>query len=128
MRVSRESQTGRVVGAIEKRRIADLSLHIPASPLDVRISINTETKVRLTDEVLKSWPIEDDRHKDRVSYEFDHFLHVDLTQVKQEINGRSVLRHELETEILDIQKQMADPLLPARFVCNILDIARHAEL
>lgn len=129
LRVTREAQGGgRILEVIEKRRMADLAIHIPASPLDVRISINTETKVQnVTVESLANLPQWDtERSKDRISYEYGGILSVDLTQVRQ--GGRSdSLRHELEVELAhhrtsDLENSRIGEILLA----NILDIARFA--
>ena len=123
VRVTREAGPGgRLLGVMEKRRVADLSLHVPASPVDVRISVNTETRITAPPEdTLRSWTLELERQKDRRTYEYDHWLQVDLTQVVQ---GPHDVRHELELELVNTQQQLLDPAMPFRFVCNLLDIAR----
>lgn len=84
IRLSRDSQSGHILGAIDKRRIADMSLHIPAAPVDVRISINTETRLPPPEPAtLEGWTKESERYKDRVSYAFERTFQVDLTLVKQ---------------------------------------------
>lgn len=130
IRVSRDMQTGRILEAMEKRRVADIALHLPACPFDVRISVNLESiQAGLTKESIQGWPqVEGERLKDRISYEFGDLLKVDLTQVRQgEGPAGSSPRHELEIELFDAQTQLRDdPALTAKFVCNILDLARHS--
>lgn len=128
--MSRDMQTGRILEAMEKRRVADIAIHIPACPFDVRVSVNMEAiQTGLTNESLQGWPrVESERVKDRISYEFSDLLKVDLTQVRQ---GDSVAgpgpRHELEVELFKAQAQLRnDPALTAKFVCSILDLARHS--
>lgn len=128
--MSRDMQTNRILQAMDKRRVADLALHIPACPFDVRISVNLETiQPGLTEESLQGWPqVEGERLKDRISYEFGDLLKVDLTQVRQGSNvAGSTPKHELELELSDAQMQLRnDPALVAKFLCNILDLARHS--
>lgn len=85
IRISHDAQSGRILGAIDKRRIADLSLHIPNCPVDVRISINTETKLPSPEPVtLAGWSKNSERYKDRMSYELDRTFQLDLTLVNQQ--------------------------------------------
>ncbi len=145
MRVSRDATTGRVLAVIDKRRVADLAIHVPASPFDVRISVNLETEMPLaTSEALppsspthlaNGWvvgegePSDFARVKNRLAYTFDGLLRIDLTQVHQEADGggHAGVRHEMELEVVHVQAHLGDSSsLPARFVYNILDIARRA--
>lgn len=123
--------TSRILHAMEKRRLADLAIHVPACPLDIRISINLETiQPSLSEEGLQEWPqVEGERLKDRISYEFGDLLKVDLTQVRQGDNATGAHpKHELELELVDAQTQLRnDPALAARFLCNVLDLARHSS-
>lgn len=129
VRVSRD-QEGHIVGLLEKHKVADMSIYCPASPFDIRLSINTETKLPLTtEEQLQSWTKQSERRKDRISYDFGHFIQVDLTQVRQQdvTTGSSITLHELELELIDVQRQMSHPDVGAHFISNVLDIARFAS-
>lgn len=123
VRISREQESGRILGSIEKRRIADLSLHLPLAAFDVRISINTETQTAIpNEEALKSWRMETERRKDRISYDFNHFFQVDLTQV---IPRASPPKYELEIEVINVQGHLRDdPQTVPRFLASILELAK----
>ncbi|KAF4624563.1 hypothetical protein G7Y89_g13608 [Cudoniella acicularis] len=105
VRVTYDQKTNQILAKIVKARIADLSIYIPQSPLDCRISINFEMKFEGDiDEVISSGfggkiP---DRQKDRLSYKQGPYQ-VDLTQVTHisSVNGvnRTEKEHELEVEI-----------------------------
>lgn len=104
VRVTYDQKTNNVLAAIVKARIADLSILIPQSPLDCRISINFEMKWDGDiDEIIGSGygskiP---DRQKDRVSYK-QGLYQVDLTQVTQTttVNVSFILYPTFHTRIL----------------------------
>ncbi|KAH8669594.1 CYTH-like domain-containing protein [Tricladium varicosporioides] len=105
VRVTYDQKTNNVLAAIVKARIADLSILIPQSPLDCRISINFEMKWDGDIEEITGSGYGTkiaDRQKDRVSYK-QGLYQVDLTQVTQSttINGaiRIDKEHELEIEV-----------------------------
>jgi hypothetical protein len=84
VRVSKNQQ-GHILEVMEKKKVADLPIHCPASPFDIRISINTETKMPIMEETqIVDWTKQSERRKDRISYVFDSFVKVDLTQVRQQ--------------------------------------------
>ena len=127
IRVSREQSNNRFIEAMDKRRVGDLALHIPASEFDVRISINTETHLPITEQALESsnWSqLEIERFKDRMDYEYDGFIKIDLTQVRQ----REQVRHELELELVNAGRALQDQMVSAKFLANIIDMARFATI
>ncbi len=94
IRISRDQQ-GHILEVMEKKKVADLPIHCPASLFDIRVSINTETKMAMVEEAqIADWTKQSERRKDRISYVFDRFIKVDLTQVRQQevhitLSGRS---------------------------------------
>ncbi|KAI9095145.1 CYTH-like domain-containing protein [Phlyctochytrium arcticum] len=105
-RVSRDQKTGQVREVIMKKRIADIEIHLPNSPLDCRISVNWEIPIP---QPPKDATTLFRRHKDRLSYSHEAFR-VDLTQVRQ-FDDRDVekqLTHELEVEFIRIGDLLAE--------------------
>ncbi|PKS08690.1 hypothetical protein jhhlp_004743 [Lomentospora prolificans] len=107
-RVTYEQRSREVVAKIVKVRVADLSIHMPNSPLDCRISVNLEMNWPGPVEELEqigggrgeNMPA---RQKDRLSYA-QGSIQVDLTQVTTPTSGpvgahRPGKEHELEIEL-----------------------------
>ncbi|KAF2224559.1 CYTH-like domain-containing protein [Elsinoe ampelina] len=105
-----------VLAKIVKVRIADLDIHCPTDPFDIRISINIEVDFHnrpdVDQDLLADTPTDmevegpnsrrrrddPDRLKDRISY--NHLLYqIDLTQVVTDIPGAPEKKHELEVEV-----------------------------
>ncbi|KAJ1727195.1 mRNA-capping enzyme subunit beta [Coemansia biformis] len=78
VRVTRNKETGEVLGVITKNKVADLNIYSPRTKLDIRITINEEHKLDMPD-MEEHKPILE-RHKDRLSYTQDIWS-FDLTQV-----------------------------------------------
>ncbi|KAH7324362.1 CYTH-like domain-containing protein [Stachybotrys elegans] len=108
-RITYDQKTNEVLGKIIKARVADLDIHMPACPMDCRISINLEMDWDGPVEELEQHGISHqreerfpDRHKDRLSYTHGHYR-IDLTQVTQTTirlgTRRSEKEHELEIEL-----------------------------
>ncbi|KAJ3085266.1 hypothetical protein HK102_000161 [Quaeritorhiza haematococci] len=98
IRVSVDEKTGQVIpgGVVEKKRIADLNVHMPNAPLDYRISVNVEMPAKQpSDDQIPEFR----REKDRLSYRHE-ICQVDLTQVKSVKRGDTELMHELEVEFI----------------------------
>ncbi len=116
VRVSRDAATGAVTAVVDKQRVADLSIHLPAAAFDVRISVNTERTLPMESAAGNGHT---QRRKDRVAYSLDGgALRIDLTQVQQDGEAR----HELEAEMgspLDVSPQSS-----LYFVRNVLDLVR----
>lgn len=131
IRVSRDARDRTLISAVAKRRVADLALHVPAAACDVRLSVNTEDVVAFDERTAETLHADGERCKDRISYQFDRVLQIDLTQVRQQVAPSAAappqLKHELEVEVLDAQRQLStDPHFLPTLLANILDIARHA--
>lgn len=126
-RITRDQTTGAIVEAIDKRRIADLALHIPQATVDVRISVNIERKLtNITEASIANWRLDGVRRKDRLSY-YDRHIQADLTQVMQgDGSTRVTPHHELEIELVHLNEQLAShpESLPIAFLSNIIDVAR----
>ncbi|KAJ2162024.1 mRNA-capping enzyme subunit beta [Coemansia sp. RSA 552] len=78
VRVTRNKETGAVLGVITKNKIADLNIYSPRTKLDIRISINEERTMEMPDTEAHKPILE--RYKDRLSYAQDLWS-FDLTQV-----------------------------------------------
>lgn len=94
VRVTYDQKTGEVINKIIKARVADISLHLPACPMDCRISVNLEMQWDGSVEELEQHAAnqadrQPDRNKDRLSYTHGPYQ-VDLTQVTQTVNDRGV--------------------------------------
>lgn len=96
VRVTTDQKTNKIIGAIVKARVADLSMHIPDSPLDCRLSVNLEMDWpdAAPDELERmaaasGRPQQSARVKDRLSYKHGCYQ-IDLTQVTQVVSGLSV--------------------------------------
>lgn len=97
LRVTKDTKTQQILGAIQKQRLANLDIHIPESHMDYRISVTIEHPVPVP---YGKYPMSS-RRKDRLSYKYDLFS-IDLTQVYTVYaNGESPPSHELEIEFLD---------------------------
>lgn len=131
MRVTKDAATGRILAVIEKRRIADLELYLPSLGCDLRLSINTESKISNVVESQLAITAGSERFKDRLSYAFDDFVQIDLTQVKQSERGGSMqLKHELELEVLDIKRHLQSQDIESfatRLYACLYDVATHFE-
>ncbi|KAI9017555.1 CYTH-like domain-containing protein [Gaertneriomyces semiglobifer] len=103
VRLTTAQNSNEVLAVITKKRLADLEIHLPNSPLDVRISVSTEMPALRPS---KCAPVKSQRSKDRLSYTHEAFK-VDLTQVKQVSfndgvpSGTEVITHEVEIEFLN---------------------------
>jgi hypothetical protein len=108
VRVTYDQKTREVLGKIIKARVADIDLHLPACPMDCRLSINLEMNWEGSVEELEQLSVHQqerrsDRNKDRLSYRHGHYQ-VDLTQVTQGTatpgnHQRLEKEHELEIEL-----------------------------
>ncbi|KAJ2503510.1 mRNA-capping enzyme subunit beta [Coemansia sp. RSA 1972] len=78
VRVTRNKETGEVLGVITKIKVADLNIYSPRTKLDIRITINEEQPLDMPDTEVHKHIME--RHKDRLSYKQDLWS-FDLTQV-----------------------------------------------
>ncbi|KAK2608542.1 mRNA-capping enzyme subunit beta [Conoideocrella luteorostrata] len=83
-RVTYDQKTGEVLNKIVKARVADIDIHMPANPMDCRLSINLEMNWDGPSQELEQLgPIQNDkssdRQKDRLSYTQGHYQ-IDLTQ------------------------------------------------
>ncbi|XAO25318.1 mRNA-capping enzyme subunit beta [Cryptococcus bacillisporus CA1280] len=126
VRVSRDMDSGQVVQAVEKRRIADMNVYCPGMAYDFRISVNTETPCEVPTGGAKSV-----RYKDRACYRHQ-VCRVDLTSVFSS-NPRNAAvppsrSFELEIEVLDVPALLAEgDAQSERFdeiLQNLLDSAR----
>lgn len=84
-RVTYDQKTGQVLNKIVKARVADIDIHMPANPMDCRLSINLEMNWDGPVEELEQLSPSQldkssDRQKDRLSYTQGHYQ-IDLTQV-----------------------------------------------
>ena len=84
LRRTLDSKTRDIKQVIHKKRIGDLNIYMPAHPLDIRISVNLECKMKDSKTI---GPSQHQRIKDRLSYTMNPFR-VDLTQVKNHENVR----------------------------------------
>lgn len=126
MRVTKDATTGKIMAVIEKKRIADLEIYLPALSCDLRLSINTESRIEGVVETQLVAQQGSERYKDRLSYSFDDFIQIDLTQVRQNLRGGNQMKHELEVEVIDIKRHLTrgDPeAFVHRFYASLLDIA-----
>ncbi|KAJ3169423.1 mRNA-capping enzyme subunit beta [Geranomyces variabilis] len=96
IRVSMDQKTGQVREVLCKRRIADLEIHLPNSPLDFRISMSLEMPAPHPPPGSVS---RSRRFKDRLSYSHQA-VRVDLTQVKQVMGKSEEVTHECEVEFI----------------------------
>ncbi|KAJ3299466.1 mRNA-capping enzyme subunit beta [Borealophlyctis nickersoniae] len=99
LRVTVDTKTNQVKEVMVKKRIADLEVHLPNSPLDFRISVNLEIPAQPPP---KGDLADYKRYKDRLSYTHEAFA-VDLTQVKEfdaYDRPKGDPKHELEIEFL----------------------------
>ncbi|KAJ3166136.1 mRNA-capping enzyme subunit beta [Geranomyces variabilis] len=96
IRVSMDQKTGRVREVLCKRRIADLEIYLPNSPLDFRISMSLELPAPHPPPGSVS---RNRRFKDRLSYSHQA-VRVDLTQVKQVMGKNEEVTHECEVEFI----------------------------
>eukprot|EP00842_Homolaphlyctis_polyrhiza_P004914 jgi/Hompol1/5423/HPOL_004424-RA len=83
--------SNQIKGVLIKRNVANLQVFLPSSPLDYRVSVNTETPKYV-------------REKDRITYSLSPFQ-VDLTQVKT-IGGAS---HERDLELHEVEVEITHP-------------------
>ena len=108
IRVTTDEASGRILAFVIKERLADMHVHFPNAPFDIRISVNVEKPVahQIEDMVSKGIP-KFERMKNRVSYTLHQrdpsrsapFLSCDLTQVGSTLSGPST--HEFEVELGD---------------------------
>ncbi|KGG51897.1 hypothetical protein DI09_24p180 [Mitosporidium daphniae] len=107
IRVTTDEATGKILCSVIKERIADMHVHFPNSPFDIRISVSVEKPALLSEkEVTKRSP-KYERIKNRVSYSLHQqaiphptaFLICDLTQVTS--NTSEPMTHEFEVELCD---------------------------
>jgi len=113
LRATRDAAKEKVIEAMYKIRIADLAIHMPNKPLDVRISVNLETPVTLTEAelaILQAENYDIERFKDRRSY-LDNAMGIqyDLTTVSQTTRGNAETKLELELESKRTADLLADP-------------------
>ena len=116
-----------IIEAIRKERIADLSIYIPSSPYDVRISINVERPLFIPETITRRSEFESHfggckpfltRKKDRLSYCWARRLLFDLTQISQ---GSSLTKiHEFEVEVINIMREGGEDGFSSNFMMNLI--------
>lgn len=134
--MDKDNKEETIVEAIRKERIADLSIHCPSSPYDIRISINVERPFTIPETVTSRTEFECHfggcrpyltRKKDRLSYCWAKRLLLDLTQISQPYPGvasTTAKVHEFEIEVADIMREGREDGFSYNFIMNLLDFAK----
>lgn len=130
-RVTVHPETGALLSAQRKRKLAHLAIFQPNASLDVRISVSTEDAVSTSTLPPATGPgvaFLTTRRKDRIAYETDGGLFsVDLTQVVQQDGGPSSsgqTKHELELEVKRPRELLASPDKLRLFVDVLRELCR----
>jgi hypothetical protein len=112
-RVTQDETRKKVLESMVKKRLGDLAIFLPGSPLDVRISVNLETPATVSQVDLQSiadGSAESERFKDRRSYQDSATaIQYDLTAVTQRNSSATETRYELEMEALRAADLLQDP-------------------
>jgi hypothetical protein len=132
-RLTMDAATGNLLSAQRKRNINHLAIFQPNCVMDVRLSVNVETKIpidTISETVLSA--AEKDalkRKKDRVSYEVSQgLLAVDLTQVAQNEGYGDKIKHELELEVKQPELLLKSPEALKTFVDSIREMCQLIKL
>lgn len=84
LRFTHDAATKKLTAVVVKKRLWNMTVHLPSSKFDVRISLNTESSEPL--DAHEAGVGENARYKDRMSYSnTDVGVCIDLTQVKQKV-------------------------------------------
>lgn len=121
IRVTTDPVNGSVIASVIKERIADLHVHFPNSPFDIRISLNLEKPLSSLEEKMYKQNIDSplyERIKNRVSYTLNQktqtqpipFLTCDLTQVSA--SSTEPMTHEFEVELCNSSLLMKEKTSP----------------
>lgn len=122
-------KTADSVELLTKARIADLQIHMPRTPFDIRVSINLEQSLPESTLQNARKSSERDRYKDRLSYTFSgnnpnsEIMRFDLTCVTQDQTA-SHPQYECEIELLDLNNGIIEDRLPST-VKSLLSAIRH---
>lgn len=116
----------RLLEVIDKQRIADIAVHLPGAPFDVRLSVNVEavtSQHAFYAAVAPGTKPNVVRAKDRLSYRTDALLQIDLTAVTEPSN----VEFELECEYLFVAPTAVTPdgipQRTQRLLCELSDLA-----
>lgn len=112
-RITQDEARTKVLESMVKRRLGDLAIFMPNCSLDVRISVNLEMPLAVSQadlQAIASGNIESERFKDRRSYQDNATaIQYDLTEVTQSRSGQSETRYELEMEAIKAADLLQDP-------------------
>lgn len=125
-RITQDVSSGEFVSAENKQNIGHLAIFQPNCLVDVRLSINIETKISIDavkDEI--NHPMKVIRKKDRMAYEVAQgLLSIDLTQVTQNNGDGNKIKHELELEVKDPEALLKSPEAFQVFIDSIRELCQ----
>lgn len=126
-RITQDATSGELLEAQIKQNIGHLAIFRPNCLVDVRLSVNVETKIPIESvkEELMNHPLKCVRKKDRIAYEVAQgLLSLDLTQVTQNNGDGNKIKHEFEVEVKDPEAVLKSPEALKVFVDSIRELCQ----